>query len=69
MKNEYKGPERREENFCTAHSGVCVRIEHLEEDMSETRKILNTMRNLLIASLTGIIINLALIVIKYVILK
>lgn len=62
MSNDFE--EKRKSNFCTEHSGVCVRLNHVEEDMSEAKKKMDRLILLVVTTLVGVIINLAMFLIK-----
>lgn len=50
--------ERRAENFCNEHSGVCVRINHVEENVEKVVKRLNQLIGLVVMTLIAIIANI-----------
>jgi hypothetical protein len=61
---DWDGDERRNPTFCDKHSGVCVRLTHVEEDVQSNKKKLDKLIILMVAALTGIAANLLLIIVK-----
>jgi len=56
MKDEHDiRVERRQETFCNEHSGVCVKIQHVEATVEKVCKKLNQLMFLIIVALLAIL--------------